>query len=222
MEQTPIHDKHNPDLLRIIPQSAQNIIEIGCSSGALAREFKNISPSSNWFGVEINPEYAAIAQRFCDSTLVADIEECSLAFFQAQSNRDCWVFGDTLEHMKDPWSVLGNIREVIPATGSIVACIPNAQHWSVIVRLASGNFRYEPSGLLDKTHLRWFTRKTIVELFQSQGFKIVEGMPRIFEKGNQNKYLPLLVELAKLTGVDEKEIDKDFLSMQYVVRAIRA
>lgn len=222
MEQTPIHDKHNPDLLRIIPQSAQNIIEIGCSSGALAREFKKISPSSNWFGVEINPEYAAIAQRFCDSTLVADIEECSLAFFQAQSNRDCWVFGDTLEHMKDPWSVLGNIREVIPATGSIVACIPNAQHWSVIVRLASGNFRYEPSGLLDKTHLRWFTRKTIVELFQSQGFKIVEGMPRIFEKGNQNKYLPLLVELAKLTGVDEKEIDKDFLSMQYVVRAIRA
>ncbi len=220
MEQTPIHDKHNPDLLKIIPQSAKNIIEVGCSSGALAREFKKISPSSNWFGVELNPEYAAMAQRFCDGTQVADIEECGPEFFHAHNHRDCWVFGDTLEHMKDPWSVLANIRKVIPENGSIAACIPNAQHWSIILRLTTGNFKYEPSGLLDKTHLRWFTRKTMINLFQSQGFKIVAGMPRIFEDATQNKFIPLLAELAKLTGANDKQTAKDLLPLQYVIRAI--
>lgn len=222
MEQTPIHDQHNPDLLNIIPRSARHIIEIGCSSGALAREFKKISPSANWFGVEIDPGYAALAQRFCDQTLVADIEACDDHFYRAHAHRDCWVFGDTLEHFKDPWAVLRKIRQVIPATGCIAACIPNAQHWSVIVRLATGDFRYEPSGLLDQTHLRWFTRKTLIELFQSQGFQVVAGVPRRFHEPNRDTFWPWLTQLAQLTGAKDEQMLQDMLPLQYVVRAVPA
>ena len=64
---------------------------------------------------------------------------------------DCWVFGDSLEHLRDPWALLGRIRSHLPIEAHIVACIPNAQHWSVQARLNCGIFRYEDQGLLEPT-----------------------------------------------------------------------
>lgn len=222
MQQTPVHDNHNPDLLQLIPSNANNVIEIGCSSGALAREFKKQNNSVDWVGVEIDDSYAELAKRYCDRTLVVDIDDCDPSFFQQFSDRDCWVFGDTLEHFKDPWSVLKNIRSVIPRDGSVTACIPNAQHWSLVVRMALGDFRYEDSGLLDRTHLRWFSRQTMIELFETSGFRIIEGIPRIFNEPNRDKFLPLIAEIAKITGIDPDLVINDAIALQYVVRAVPA
>ncbi len=220
MDQTPIHDQHNPALLSLIPAQSNRVMEIGCSSGALARAFKKTSPQAHWVGMEIDPDYAAQAQRFCDQTLVADIEACDAAFFQSHRDRDCWVFGDTLEHLKDPWSVLAQIRKVIPAHGCIAACVPNAQHWSMQVRLATGQLTYQPSGLLDRTHLRWFTRQTLLALFKSQGFQVVAGKPRIFPEAQRETFLPLIGQMAKAAGVDEKQAIRDATPLQYVIRAV--
>jgi 2-polyprenyl-3-methyl-5-hydroxy-6-metoxy-1,4-benzoquinol methylase len=114
VQQTPVHDRHNPDLLRFIPNNANQIIEIGCSSGALAREFKKSRSSCNWLGVDIDASYAELSKRHCDVALAMDIEAVDDSFFDSQKNRDCWIFGDTLEHLKDPWKVLRRIRSVIP------------------------------------------------------------------------------------------------------------
>lgn len=220
MDQTPIHDNSNRDLLNLIPSNAKKVIEIGCSSGALARDFKKLNSIAHWVGIEIDPSYAELAKRHCDETQVQNIDNCSFDFFQKFCDRDCWVFGDTLEHLKDPWSVLKNIRSVIPKDGSVTACIPNAQHWSLVMRMALGDFRYEDSGLLDRTHLRWFSRKTIIELFESSGFKIAEGIPRIFDEPNRDKFLPKIAEIAKICGVDPDLVINDCIPMQYVVRAV--
>lgn len=220
MKQTPIHDSHNPDLLRLIPSSCKKIIEIGCSSGALAREFKKQYNDVNWIGLEIESSYAEQANSYCDKTLVSNIEECNEDFYKELSDRDCWIFGDVLEHLKDPWMILKNIRNVIPREGCIVACIPNAQHWSVIVRLVMGDFRYEDSGLLDRTHLRWFTRLTMIELFESQGFKIVKGFPRVFNEPNRDQFLPFIVEMAKNCGINSERVTKDIIPLQFVVLAV--
>lgn len=220
MEQTPIHDNHNPDLLRLIPPTVKKVIEIGCSSGALAREFKKQSNDVNWIGVEIDASYAELAKRHCDKTLVANIDDCGESFYKEFTDRDCWIFGDTLEHFKNPWSVLRNIRSVISSNGSVVACIPNAQHWSLIIRLAIGDFRYEDSGLLDRTHLRWFTRQTMIELFESQGFRIAEGLPRVFDEPNRDKFLPSIAEIAKNCGIEPELVVNDTIPLQYVVRAV--
>lgn len=220
MDQTPIHDNHNPDLLRIIPPSSRKVIEVGCSSGALAREFRRENSEVNWVGVEIDAEYAEAARRYCDEALVLNIDDCDENFYKRYSDRDCWVFGDTLEHLKDPWHVLKNIRQVIPSHGVVVACIPNAQHWSLVIKLALGEFRYEDSGLLDRTHLRWFTRKTMIELFQSQGFRIVEGAPRIFDELDRERFLPHLAEIAKMCGMSPDVVVSDAIPLQYVIRAV--
>jgi 2-polyprenyl-3-methyl-5-hydroxy-6-metoxy-1,4-benzoquinol methylase len=222
VEQTPIHEGHNPDLLRLIPAASANLIEVGCSSGALAREFKKINPASAYFGIDIDEKYIEQARRYCDIARVMNIEEADEDFFDANKVCDCWIFGDTLEHLQDPWAVLKKIRTVIPKHGSVVACIPNAQHWSVQVRLSVGDFRYEDQGLFDRTHLRWFTRQTIVEMFVGCGFKVAEGFPRIFNEPAKDKFVPVIGVMAKAAGADPEMAMKDALPFQYVIRAVAA
>ncbi len=180
--QTPVHDQHNPELLAFVPRDSRTIVEVGCSSGALARAYKQINADCNYIGVEIDREYAELSRRYCDLVLNFNIEDANQEAFEMLAHADCWVFGDTLEHFKDPWSVLTRIRGTLSTSACLVACIPNAQHWSLQAVLNCGMFRYQESGLLDKTHLRWFTRITILELFQATGFKVTEVMPRIFDE----------------------------------------
>lgn len=113
MKQTPIHDHHNPDLLKLIPIESKKLIEVGCSSGALAREFKKISTDCHWSGIEIDSMYAEVAKRYCDESIVLNIENAPESFWDKTKDADCWIFGDTLEHLKDPWSILESIRATI-------------------------------------------------------------------------------------------------------------
>jgi SAM-dependent methyltransferase len=222
MQQTPVHEQHNPDLLRLLPANASSVIEIGCSSGALAREYKRSNPACHFLGVEIEPAYAELAQRYCDAVLRLDIETADERFFLDRRECACWVFGDTLEHLKDPWRILRSIRSVIPSGGCVVACIPNAQHWSVQTRLCRGDFRYEDSGLLDRTHLRWFTRTTIGELFGATGYAIVEAEARIFDEPQRDRFLPAIRAIATFAGADPEQAVRDALPLQYVVKAVPA
>lgn len=219
MKQTPAHEIHNPDLLALIPIESKKIIEIGCSSGALAREFKLISPSSDWVGIETDKSYLELSKRYCDKSLLLNIEQASENFWKEFSDRDCWVFGDVLEHLIDPWEILKKISRIIPQSGVVVACIPNMQHWSIIARLGVGDLRYENFGLLDKTHLRWFTRQTIIEMFDQSGFKIDTHIPRIFNEVNRELFLPIIEQIAKFSNVDPHIAISDSLSLQYVIRA---
>jgi ubiquinone/menaquinone biosynthesis C-methylase UbiE len=220
VNQTPAHEQHNPDLLQLIPLTSKHLIEIGCSTGALAREYKKINPECSYSGVDISPHYVELAKRHCDEVLALDIEDAKDDFFSANRTKDCWIFGDSLEHLRNPWEILKSIRKIIPANGSVVACIPNAQHWSVQARLCAGDFRYTDSGLLDKTHLRWFTRQTIVEMFNASGYKIVSGISRTFDEPAGAKFLPLIREMAKIAGVDPDIALSDALPLQYVVCAM--
>jgi 2-polyprenyl-3-methyl-5-hydroxy-6-metoxy-1,4-benzoquinol methylase len=220
MDQTPAHESHNPDLLKFIPADARRIIEIGCSAGALAREFKKAAPEADYLGVEIDPAYAELARRHCDRVLVLNLEQADNAFWHSAADRDCWIFGDVLEHFQDPWTILRRIRAVIPTNGSIVACVPNMQHWSMQVRLNIGALNYEASGLMDRTHLRWFTRQTLIQLFADTGFTFTAGFPRVFPEPQRDAFLPLLEQMAKLAGVDPKQAVADALPLQYVVKAV--
>jgi Methyltransferase domain len=148
----------------------------------------------------------------------ASIEEMDDAVFNSLFPSDCWVFADTLEHLRDPWEVLRRIRGKIASGGCVVACIPNAQHWSVQVKLNSGLFRYEDSGLLDRTHLRWFTRITIGEMFESTGFRIVEGGGRIIGQPSEG-VLSAIRGMAYCSDSDPERAATDAIPFQWVVRA---
>lgn len=190
-------------------------------SGALAREFKKINPACEYFGIDIEPRYIEHAKRYCDRVDSFDIEQKDHYFFESLKDVDCWIFGDVLEHLKDPWEVLRKIRSVLPPYGCIVACIPNAQNWSIITKLAIGDFRYEDHGLLDRTHIRWFTRQTIIELFRDTGFTIQVLNSRTFGEPELSKRIyPLLGEIARSCGANPELAVADAKTFQFLLRAI--
>ena len=218
MDQTPVHERHNPDLLRLVPPDARRIVEVGCSSGALAREYRRLNPGCHYLGLEIEAQYAELARRHCDAVRELDVETLDDRAVRALE-ADCWIFGDSLEHLRDPWALLRRIRAALPADGNVVACIPNAQHWSVQARLACGELRYEDSGLLDRTHLRWFTRITILEMFAQTGFRVAALNARVFSEAQRDKFLPAVELMARALGANVQQALVDATVFQYLVRA---
>lgn len=220
MQQTPVHQQSNPDLLALMPMDARRVVEVGCSSGALARDYKLHNPGCWYVGCDIDASYVDMASQHCDEVMVLDIDQADDAYYVKHAGCDVWVFGDTLEHMKDPWAVLGKVRACMRVGGRVLACIPNAQHWSVQVRLATGAFYYEDSGLLDRTHLRWFTKKTILQMFEQAGFRVEVMVPRIFVEQGYDLTRPVIGELAEICGADPQQAADDARPLQYVVRAV--
>ena len=222
MKQTPIHDNFNAELLAIIPRNEHRIVEVGCSSGALAKQYRKANPKCEYIGLEIDPEYAERARTWCTRVHVGNIEHLDDSTFVQLLPNSCWVFGDVLEHLYDPWAVLRRICLSLPPNGSVVACIPNAQHWSVQIRLNSGEFRYEDMGLLDRTHIRWFTKTTIIELFRTTGFEIVEGGARVLHEPHRDHALVGIRALATAIGIDPDEAAINATAFQWIVRAVPA
>lgn len=223
MKQTPVTDIANQDVLNLIPAGCKRIVEVGSSSGALARAYKSRDAACHYTGIEIDAEYAALSRRYCDEVLHASIETLDDQAFDALFPADCWVFGDVLEHLYDPWSVLKRIRVRMAAGECVVACVPNVQHWTIQAKINVGDFVYEDSGLLDRTHLRWFTRKTALALFQSTGYRIVEGSGRIFADMEPGEKIRAAIRtMAAAVGADADTAVNDALTFQWVVRAVPA
>lgn len=219
MQQTPAHDRPNPDLLAIMP-AATRVVEVGCSRGALARAFKARHPGCHYLGIEIEPAFASTARSHCDEVRVGDIESllASGALRDLQP-ADCWVFGDTLEHMRDPWEVLRRLHSLLGTGGCVCACIPNMQHWSIQLQLNAGCIGYTDSGLLDRTHLRWFTRQTMLDMFASTGYRVQELRPRIFGHPKAEWASGLIGRIASEMGHDPDRAVQDALPLQYVIKA---
>lgn len=221
MKQTPVNEIPNMDLFSLIPTRCKRIIEVGSSSGVLAREYKKLNPACHYTGIEIDAEYAALSRRFCDAVLCGSIENLDDITFASLFPSDCWIFADVLEHLVDPWSLLKRIRDKISSEISIVACIPNAQHWSIQAKINCGQLFYKDSGLLDRTHLRWFSRLTIFELFKSTGFQVIEGAPRIFPHMEPDEKIRAAIRtMAEAIGADVETSVRDALAFQWIVRAI--
>jgi 2-polyprenyl-3-methyl-5-hydroxy-6-metoxy-1,4-benzoquinol methylase len=222
MKQTPAHDVFNSDLLAYMPKGCKRIVEVGCSTGALARAYRAINLDCEYIGIEIDSDYAAIASEYCTRTITGDIETMPDETFHELFPCDCFVFGDLLEHLRDPWGFLQRIRSRIQPEGQIVACIPNAQHWSLQVKLCCGAMHYQDSGLLDRTHLRMFTRTTMLDMFQKAGFRVVDGKPRIFAEPIREQFVPAIKLMATTAGVNVDQAIADALPLQYVIVAATA
>ncbi len=219
MKQTSAHEVANGDLLPLIPPHASRIVEAGCSAGALAREYRKANPGCEYIGIELDPEYAALARRHCTRVVTANLERMSDADLDALAPADCWVFGDVLEHLIDPWRALARVPPRLRAGGCVVACLPNMQHWSVVARLAAGSLHYEDQGLLDRTHLRWFTRTTLMSLFRGAGFRITSLGGRVMDADPGAVAAGAVCALAVTLGVDAQAAARDTGVLQWLVKA---
>jgi hypothetical protein len=219
MQQTPINDIHNVDVLGFMGKNYANVVEVGSSSGALAKAYHAINPACCYTGIEIDKDYAQASKKHCNRVILGNVETLSEAVFAKLDGAQCWVFADALEHLYDPWKLLARIKASAAPGVEIVACIPNAQHWGIQTCLNSGQFVYQNSGLLDRTHIRWLTRITILEMFRSSGYQVEQMIARVMHQP-----APLVAQairsLASASGADPDTSLQDSIAFQYVVRAV--
>ena len=156
-------------MLPYVPGSCRRLLEVGCGIGRFGEKLKQTRNIEVW-GVEPLASAAQIA--------ATKLDHVTTGLFDPQAGLpeatfDCIVFNDVLEHMVGPEKALRYARKLLSPGGTIVASIPNVRHIAVIWQLAvNGRWDYADWGLLDRTHLHFFTKSNIVEMFKSEGYAI--------------------------------------------------
>jgi 2-polyprenyl-3-methyl-5-hydroxy-6-metoxy-1,4-benzoquinol methylase len=194
---------HNPayvtprtDILSLVPESARLVLDVGCSNGALGASIKRSRPTARVVGMEMSPDMANDAMSQLDQVLVGDIEHPEA--FQALSGQrfDTIIFADVLEHLKNPWDMLKKVRPLLLPGGVLITSIPNIRHIDTIFNLVvKGRWPYRDRGIHDRTHLRFFTKSNIEDLFAQAALNIdtLQVNYRLFERPHPwNRYAKAL------------------------------
>ncbi|HUB10704.1 MAG TPA: methyltransferase domain-containing protein [Acetobacteraceae bacterium] len=213
----------NPDLLERIPLSARVVLDVGCGTAALAAAYRKRNPRARLLGIDKDPDLAALAAERLDELATVDVEDDPLPF-DLSEGIDCIVYGDILEHLRDPWAVLTRQAEALTPHGVIVMCVPNLEHWSFADRLLRGVWDYEESGLMDDTHLRWFTLRSMHEGLARRGFVLCDVSPRVFpyDREPAANFTRSLAPALTSLGISSDDYLQRALPLQYVWRICKA
>jgi len=196
----------------LAPPPGARILDVGCADGALGRFVKSEDPEAFVAGVEAHGPAAARARAALDEVWAADFEAWEPPPHYA-GYFDCIVFGDVLEHLIDPQGALRKAVRLLRSDGSIVASIPNVR-WLPIIRdlLLRGQWTYRSEGVLDQTHLRFFTRSSMLALFERCGLEIEVCLPGISAQWGAVGALLRLLARRSITC-------EELCAIQYVVKA---
>ena len=165
------HGNKRPEMVDFIPEKAKKILEIGCSSGLFGAEVKKKRDCEFW-GVELDRSFAVKAEDHIDKLIIGDVLENLETL--PEDYFDCIVLNDVLEHFVEPAYFLSQItKRCLKKDGCVVTSIPNVRHIRVIFEfIFLKDWKYRSSGILDQTHLRFFTKKSIPRLFQKCNMQV--------------------------------------------------
>ncbi len=174
------------DVFPLLTPRPGRILDIGCAEGWTAAYLKE-QGLCDWVG-GLEPVAQIMTEDRLDLALTCPLES---AFEQnLLPEVDAILCLDVLEHLVDPWMAVRKLAQLLPKGGVIVSSIPNIRHYKLVLDLLlNGNFRYQPYGILDSTHLRFFTRETAIDLFEQAGLKVTNVLPQPALKPWKNKWI---------------------------------
>lgn len=159
------------EMLDFLPDKVHRVLDVGCGDGVFACEISRLKGAETW-GLEIDQAAAKRARQTLDKVLVGDIGV--LLNDLPKGHFDLIVFNDVLEHMVDPFHVLSEVRSKLSKDGYVLSSIPNIRYFHTLYALVmGGEWEYAESGILDRTHLRFFTSKSIQNMYERLGYSIV-------------------------------------------------
>jgi 2-polyprenyl-3-methyl-5-hydroxy-6-metoxy-1,4-benzoquinol methylase len=207
----PYYAKERPEVVPFLPPAPTRVLEIGCSEG---RFRANLPRTCEYCGVELVPEVARVASAVLDSVLVGRFED--VASELPAHYFDLVICNDVIEHLPDHDAFLEGIKEKMAPSAHLVGSVPNVRYLPHLSQLLIGKeWRYAESGLLDRTHLRFFTRRSWERTLREHGF-VIEAIAGI------NSVKPGVTwprRLAKRTAIAILGADTRFLQFAFRVRS---
>lgn len=194
----------------------KRVLDVGCASGYLAAVLRK--RGCVLYGIEVDASAAAEAEAHFERVVVGDLETTDLRTAFEGVEFDVVVFGDVLEHLRDPLPPLRQARALLARAGSVVVSVPNVAHGAVRLSLLRGDFTYRELGLLDSTHLRFFTRDNLEDLMRRAGLVMVDTRRTV--AGIFDTEIPLSRDDFPDSVVEQVLADGDATTYQFVVRAV--
>jgi 2-polyprenyl-3-methyl-5-hydroxy-6-metoxy-1,4-benzoquinol methylase len=154
----------------------KRVLELGCSTGFFSKYLRQMRACSV-VGLEVDPVAAAEARKFCNEVLLSDLNSAEWMKGLPRQAFDVILMGDVLEHLIEPQAVLEQIQPMLAPNASIIISLPNIVYWGTRLKILFGRFEYESFGILDHTHLRFFTPKTAQKMIESAGYEIIRFHP---------------------------------------------
>lgn len=211
-------DYANPELLDKIPLSAKTILDVGCAQGALGAAYLRRNPNCRVLGIDVDEAAVELARGRLSEAVACDVEQNPMPF-AVPEGIDCIIYGDVLEHLVDPWTLLAEHAKYLSPTGTVLVCMPNVEHWSFVARMLAGTFDYEDQGLFDRTHLRWFTPRTMATALTGAGLALADVAPRPVSTENVEKFVTTLAPALQAFGIDPQEYFNRASPVQFIWRA---
>jgi 2-polyprenyl-3-methyl-5-hydroxy-6-metoxy-1,4-benzoquinol methylase len=208
------YDGLNLKLLAAIPAGAARVLELGCANGLLGRRYKELNPGSQWWGVDVSPQAAAVASTHLDRVLNLDLDRDGLDALG--EGYDVIVIGDLLEHLREPARVLEALYDRSAARAKIVCCVPNMSHVSVIERLIGGDIAYDDAGLLDRTHSKFFSQASAFKTFLDAGW-LPSLQDQYRAEPGAGRFTASLLEAAAAMGIPHETAQRNLGLYQMII-----
>ena len=192
--------------------SRLNILEVGCACGGTLLNLKSKYKNAMLYGIEINKAAARSAALFAD---ISDQDIEGMALTYSEKFFDYILLADVLEHLRDPWKVLDTFKRYLKPGGKLLVSLPNIMHFSVMRRMMQGYWTYEEAGILDKTHLRFFTLYEIDRTFKELGYQVRDYKITTVPETEEDS-----IFIKKVAGlVGNSSLEQQYRAYQYVFAA---
>jgi trans-aconitate methyltransferase len=217
----------NDSLPGILRRSPRRVLELGCSAGLLGERLRAAHPGVHITGIEMDREAARLARTRLDRVIEARLEDIDFAAEGiAPHSFDTFLAGDVLEHLHDPWRALVRVRSLLSAGAQVALSLPNVRNLAVHATLHNeGTWRYEGHGLLDITHIRFFTLRDAVRLANETGYDVLDVKSRIdiryadlYAANAGNPAVTIQVGKLRLENLTPDEL-QEYCTLQYLVLA---
>jgi len=217
------HDHARVEVASFIDEPPGLVLDVGCGAGATGRLIKQKFPGTRVIGIEHNPKAAARAREVLDEVICASLDSEEVSTHPDLARVDLVLLLDILEHLYDPWRSLLRLRESLATGTRILASVPNVRNLITLDGLASGQWDYEANGVLDITHVRFFTRASLKQLFEETGYTVV-AMEPLSQRELVDRHVllrspgRLTTRSVSITFRDLEDLE-DLYALQYVIDA---